>query len=225
MLDGLNLDGLAVKEYGKDGTIHQISFNKESSSDHRAFQTLHKNKSKKFKGKISKKETENSFRSKSKTSEKLDEVGDDELHPDAVKMKKFVKKQHPKMKKNYKDMKGKQSSKSFDRHQKPRETELEKMQVSQERVVEEKIGDTDYKSKSNLFEDSPVEDLTNSGSTHVVFSDRVAEENGTITNKTQFSNSTSKSNKTEEPERTESNSGKKSFITNRTFLMLFNKLP
>ena len=204
-----NKNSLAVKEEMKDDVKHKKSFRRKSKNKHFSFKKLASHK-------ISSNESKKTDEDKESTD--LDEqtysaennVDEDDIENDAVKLSNFVKKKHPNIKNEDKDnenfaMKGSRR-KIFEKKNIKKGNQIhlpspDKVQQEPENTSNFGPRQADYFDEDEAIEwEDAVKHqeskASRKGSTHIVFADRVAEENSTSSNQNKTVNGTRFSNET-----------------------------
>ena len=201
------MEALAVKGRSSVTTKHKIEFNKGSRSKHHSFKTLRKHKITKKTSQHNERKLKNK-RLKGESSDKLDEIDESKVKKDAVKVSKFVKKQHRKMKEDDRKDEANNNNQPLDLNsastgRNEGNGESRQTMPAEERVVQEKfdsrkggstqddyVGAEDERDLKDISKRQESNKMSGGGSTHVVFADRVAEENSTRANETKNTNKT-----------------------------------
>ena len=204
-----NKKSLAVKEEMKGDIKHKKSFRRKSKNKHFSFTKLASRK-------ISSKErktTEEDEESKDldeETYSTLNNIDEDDIENDAVKLSNFVKKKHPNIKNDDKDnesfARNGSRRKIFEKKNIKKGNQIHlpfpaKVQQEPENVSSFGGRQADYFGEDEATEREDAVKHQESkalrkGSTHIVFADRVAEENSTSSNQNATVNGTRFSNET-----------------------------
>ena len=203
-----NKKSLAVKEEMKD-VKHKKSFRRKSNNKHFSFTKL---ASRKISSKESKKTKEDEERKDldEETYYTLNNIDGDDIENDAVKLSNFVKKKHPNIKNDDKDnenfaRKGSRrkifEKKNIEKGNKIHLPFPAKVQQEPENASSFGSRQADYfgEDEATEWEDAVKHQESKAlrkGSTHIVFADRVAEENSTSSNQNATVNGTRFSNET-----------------------------